>query len=104
MAKKLWGESKLKSTELWSFYARNDLLNLHSYLFFAKFSNIDTVKFPTRWRSYNEKIKIIEEVLKVWWVDVRNFNRWISLERVHYDLTYLFWSKLRFRNLLKEFY
>lgn len=104
MAKKLWWESKLKANELWKFYARNDELNLYSYLFFAKFKNIDTVKFPTRWRAYNDKIKIIEDVLEKWWVDIRYLDRWISLERSHYDLTYLFWSKLWFRNLLKDFY
>jgi hypothetical protein len=29
-------------------YNRNSNLNLHAYLFFSKFSNIETVKFPTR--------------------------------------------------------
>jgi len=67
--KELWGVPKLKALELWSFYARWDNLNLYTYLFFSKFKNIETVKFPTRWRNYSEKIKIIEDVLKDWKVD-----------------------------------
>lgn len=104
MAKNLWGENKIKAKEILGLYSRNDSLNLYSYLFFNNFKNIETVKFPTRWRNYNEKIKTIEKVLKLWWVDIRLLDRWIWLDRVHYDLSYLFWNKTWFRNLLKDFY
>jgi len=100
--KELWGMPKLKALELWNFYARWDNLNLYTYLFFSKFPNIETVKFPTRWRNYNEKIKVIEEVLKEWKVDEKYLDRWINIERAHYDLTYLFWDKLWFREMLKK--
>lgn len=103
-SKTIGGESKLKAKELASFYSRNDLLNLYSYLFFSQFKNLDTVKFPTRWRNYNEKLKIIEEIVKNKKVDLSILNRWVSLERSHYDLTYLFWDKLWFRDLIKNFY
>jgi hypothetical protein len=53
----------LKAEELRDFYARSDNLNLYSYLFFSKFSNIETVKFPTRGRNYNSKIKVISDVV-----------------------------------------
>ena len=101
-SKELWGMTKVKALELGNFYSRWDNLNLYTYLFFSKFKNIETVKFPTRWRNYNEKIKIIEEVLKEWEVDKKYLNRWINIERAHYDLTYLFWDKLWFRDMLKE--
>jgi len=102
-SKELWGMPKLKATELWSFYSRWDNLNLYTYLFFSKFKNIETVKFPTRWRNYNEKIKIIEEVLKEGKVEEKYLNRGINIERAHYDLTYLFWDKLWFRKIIKDF-
>jgi hypothetical protein len=54
----------LKSLELSSFYAKSDNLNLYSYLFFSKFKNIETVKFPTRGRAYNDKIKMITDVVE----------------------------------------
>jgi hypothetical protein len=86
-----------------NFYSKSDNLNLYSYLFFDKFDNIETVKFPTRWRNYTEKLKVIEDILKLWKVDKQKFlDRWISLERTHYDLTYLFWDKLWFRELIKS--
>ena len=101
--KEVWWMPKLKAQELWNFYARSDNLNLYTYLFFSKFPNIETVKFPTRWRNYNEKIKIIEEVLNSWNVDKKYIDRGISIERAYYDLTYLFWDKLWFRKMLNEF-
>lgn len=101
--KNIWWEAKLKAEELAKFYARGDNLNLYTYLFFSKFSNIETVKFPTRWRNYNEKIKILEEVISSWKVYEKYLDRGISLERTHYDLTYLFFDKLWFRKLLSEF-
>ena len=103
-AKEVWGMPKLKALELWNFYAKWDNLNLYTYLFFSKFKNIETVKFPTRWRNYNEKLKIIEEVINEWKLDrYKYLNRWINIERAHYDLTYLFGEKLWFREMLREF-
>ena len=101
-SKELWGMPKLKANELGNFYARWDNLNLYAYLFFSKFKNIETVKFPTRWRNYNEKMKVIEDVLKEWKVNEKYLDRWINIERTHYDLTYLFWDKLWFREMLTE--
>lgn len=98
--KEIWWEAKLKALELWNFYARWDNLNLYSYLFFDKIPNVDTVKFPTRWRNYSEKIKIIEEVLKKQEISTELLDRSMNIERAHYDLTYLFWNKLWFRKLL----
>lgn len=102
--KQVGGEPKLKALETGLFYAKWDNLNLYSYLFFSKFPNIETVKFPTRWRNYNEKIKIIESVVNTQKVDENLIDRSASLERAHYDLTYLFWEKLWFRKLLSEKY
>ena len=61
--KRVGWDAKLKAEELAKFYARSDNLNLYTYLFFSKFKNIETVKFPTRWRNYNEKLAILEEVV-----------------------------------------
>ncbi len=101
--KELGWEPKIKAEILKKLYSKWDNLNLYTYLFFSKFPNIDTVKFPTRWRDYNEKIKIITDVINT--KNVKKYlDRWISIERTHYDLTYLFWDKLRFRKMLeKEF-
>lgn len=93
---------KLRAKELSQFYAKGDNLNLYSYLFFSQFKNIDTVKFPTRWRNYSEKILLIEKVLQANSVEKDLINRDISIERTHYDLSYIFWDKLWFRKLLKE--
>ena len=100
--KNIWWEAKLKAEELAKFYARSDNLNLYTYLFFSKFKNIETVKFPTRWRNYNEKLAILENVIKNWKIDENYLDRGISLERCHYDLTYLFSEKLWFRNMIKN--
>ena len=85
-----------------NFYSKGDNLNLFSYLFFSKFSNIETVKFPTRWRNYNEKLKLIEEVVNLGVVDEKYFDAWMSLERAHYDLTYIFGDKLWFRKMFNK--
>jgi hypothetical protein len=98
----LGGQPKLKAFELRNFYAKWDNLNLYAYLFFAKFPNLETVKFPTRGRVYAEKIALIEAVLKQGKVDKKLIDRSISLERVHYDLSYLFWEKLWFRKILQN--
>ncbi len=95
-------EPKLKALETGLFYAKWDNLNLYSYLFFSKFPNIETVKFPTRGRSYNEKIKTIAETIESGKVDEKYIDRKVSLERSHYDLTYLFWEKLWFRKMLEN--
>lgn len=103
MQKNLWWEPKLKAFELANFYSRWDNLNLYSYLFFSKFKNIETVKFPTRWRNYNEKLQAITEVVDSWKIDEEKYlNRGISIERAHYDLTYLFWDKLWFRRMIRD--
>ena len=101
--KRVGWDAKLKAEELAKFYARSDNLNLYTYLFFSKFKNIETVKFPTRWRIYNEKLAILEEVVNSAKVDEKYLDRGISLERAHYDFTYLFWEKLWFRKMLKDF-
>ena len=100
--KELWWWTKLKALELWNFYSRNDNLNLYSYLFFSKFNNIETIKFPTRWRSYNEKLKLIEEVILNKNIDKKYLDRWINIERAHYDLSYLFDNELWFREVLNN--
>lgn len=102
--KSVWGTAKLKAEELASFYSKGDNLNLYTYLFFSKFPNIETVKFPTRGRNYNEKLKVITDVVEAWELNKsEQFTRELSIERAHYDLTYLFWEKLWFREMLKEF-
>jgi hypothetical protein len=102
-AKKSGGEARVKAEELANFYAKWDNLNLYTYLFFSNFPNIETVKFPTRGRNYNEKIQTITEVVESWNLDYKKyFDRGISIERTHYDLTYLFGEKLWFRDLLKK--
>ena len=100
--KQVWWEPKLKALETGLFYAKWDNLNLYSYLFFSKFPNIETVKFPTRGRSYNEKIKTIAETVDAGEVNQNYIERWVSIERSHYDLTYLFGEKLWFRNMLQD--
>ena len=101
--KRVGWDAKLKAEELAKFYARSDNLNLYTYLFFSKLKNIETVKFPTRWRNYNEKLAILGEVVNSAKVDEKYLDRGISLERAHYDLTYLFLEKLWFRKMLKNF-
>lgn len=101
--KAVWGSAKLKAEELASFYAKGDNLNLYTYLFFSKFPNIETVKFPTRGRNYNEKLQKITTIVESGNLDAKiEFDRSINIERAHYDLTYLFWDKLWFREMLKE--
>jgi hypothetical protein len=101
--KELWWEPKIRAEELKKLYSKWDNLNLYTYLFFSQFKNIDTVKFPTRWRDYNEKIKIIEDVIRTKSPE-KYLDRSISIERTHYDLTYLFGDKLRFRKMLEEMF
>ncbi|NUJ98042.1 hypothetical protein HGA92_04625 [Candidatus Gracilibacteria bacterium] len=98
----LGGQAKLKALELGKFYAKGDNLNLYAYLFFAKFSNLETVKFPTRGRIYAEKIALIEMVLKEGKVGKQFIDRGLSLERAHYDMSYLFGEKLWFRKMIQN--
>ncbi|PIE85568.1 hypothetical protein CSA08_01300 [Candidatus Gracilibacteria bacterium] len=100
--KEIGGEAKLKAKELGTFYSRSDNLNLYTYLFFSQFKNIDTVKFPTRGRNYSQKLSLIEEVLNSGEVKTELLDRGMSIERAHYDLTYLFKDKLWFRKMLKD--
>ena len=101
--KELNWQTKIKSLETSLFYSKWDNLNLYAYLFFDKFKNIQTVKFPTRWRNYSEKLNIIKEVINSKEVDTKKYiDRAISPERTHYDLTYLFWDKLWFRKMLSN--
>ena len=99
--KAVWWAAKLKALELGTFYAKWDSLNLYNYLFFETLK-IDTVKFPTRGRNYAEKIEVIEHVLQEWEIDKSYIDRWINIERAHYDLTYLFEDKLWFRKMLQN--
>lgn len=99
--KNLWWEPKLKALEKNLFYSKWDNLNLYSYLFFSKFKNIETVKFPTRGRSYNEKLNIIKDVVESGKIDELLLDRSMSPERSHYDLSYLFDEKIWFRNMMK---
>ncbi|MDD3301936.1 MAG: U32 family peptidase [Candidatus Gracilibacteria bacterium] len=100
----LGGETKVNSIELANLYGKSDILNLYSYLFFLKFQNIETVKFPTRGRTSLNKIKIIDELIKKGEINNSILNRSISIKRTHYDLTHIFGEKLRFRKLLSNFY
>jgi hypothetical protein len=95
------GEAKLRAYELNNLYSKGDALNLYTYLFFSKFKNLDTVKFPTRGRNYAEKIALIERVLQEGKVDTMLIDRRISPERTHYDLTYLFGDKQWFRKMIE---
>gem|GEM_PF-322045 len=92
------GEARLHAHERQIIYAKGDDLNLYTYLFFSQFPNIDTVKFPTRGRNYYEKIQTIAQTLRDG--KVTNLSRGVSIERAHYDLTYLFGEKLWFRQML----
>lgn len=100
--KELSWKTNVQAKEKQEFYSRSSNLNLYSYLFFSKFKNIETVKFPTRWRIASQKLKLIEKTINDWNVDKSLFDRWSGLDRIHYDLTYLFWDKLWFRDMLKE--
>lgn len=92
----------LHARELQDFYAKWDTLNVFSYLFFSKFSNIDTVKFPQRGRNHFYKWKLIDDVLQKGYIDVSLLPRTISPERCHYDLTFLFQNNpYRFRTMLQ---
>ena len=100
----LWSDWKIKWEELNWKYNRIDNTNLYAYKFFSKFPNIETVKFPTRWRSSMEKLNFITEVIEK---DIDPFDfvtATTSLDRQNYDFTHLFWEDDWFRNLLIKVY
>jgi len=88
--KEVGGAPKLKALETGLFYSKADLLNLYTYLYFSTFPNIQTVKFPNRGRNYAKKLKLIESVVESGKVGEDMIDRTSSIERSHYDLTYLF--------------
>lgn len=98
----LW-ETNIKSMFLNKTYNRNDNLNIFAYLYFSKFPNIETVKFPTRWRANVEKLNLIKEIIESWDKSKieKIIDRWSSIDRASYDLTYIFWDKLWFRKMLQ---
>ena len=100
--KELSWKSNISALEKREFYSRSSDLNLYSYLFFSKFDNIETVKFPMRWRVATQKLKNIEKVVNSGAIDESLFDRSIWLDRIHYDLTYLFGDKLWFRSMLRK--
>ena len=98
---KFWVETKYKD----NFYNRSDNLNLFSYIFFDNFENIDTVKFPTRWRNYLPKIQLIANCIENKNTLFDNLDLNISPERSHYDLKSLFDNnKFWFYDLRKKLY
>jgi len=98
----LQSSHKLEAIKTNLTYSKWDNLNLYSYLFFNNIKNIETVKFPTRWRNYNEKLLLIEETIKNAKVDEKYIDRWISPKRTHYDLSYIFWNKNRFLDFINK--
>jgi len=88
----VWGKFGVETKYKDNFYNRADNLNLYSYVFFDKFENIDTVKFPTRWRNYLPKIQLIDKCVKNPETITEHLDRNISPERAHYSLKYLFWN------------
>lgn len=101
--KELFGESNIQAQYLNWIYNRNDNLNIFAYLYFSEIKNIETVKFPTRWRNNVEKLKLIEEIINSWKKEevYKLIDRWSSIDRASYDLTYIFGDKLWFRKMIK---
>lgn len=94
-----WVQAKYKD----DFYNRADNLNLYSYVFFDKFENIDTVKFPTRWRDYLPKIQLIDSCVESPDKVFEELDMNISFERANYNLKYLFKNnKYWFYDLRKQ--
>jgi len=88
----IWEKFGVEAKYKDDFYNRADNLNLFSYVWFDKFKNLDTVKFPTRWRNYLPKLKLIEECINNPDKIYENLNLNSSPERAHYNLKYLFGS------------
>ena len=86
----IWWKFGIETKYKDNFYNRADNLNLFSYIFFDKFKNLDTVKFPTRWRNYLPKIMLIDECVKNPEKIFEHLDLNISPERAHYDLKTLF--------------
>jgi hypothetical protein len=59
-------------------------------VFFDKFKNLDTVKFPTRGRNYLPKLQLIDECVKNPEKIYDHLNLNDSPMRAHYSLKYLF--------------
>jgi collagenase-like PrtC family protease len=86
----IWWKFGIQTKFKDNFYNRADNLNLYSYVFFDKFKNIDTVKFPTRWRNYLPKIQLIAECVENPDKIIDHLDMNVSPERAHYSLKYLF--------------
>ena len=97
---KFWVLAKLKD----NFYNRADNLNLYNYLYFSKIPNIETVKFPTRWRDYQKKLNLIKETIQKNWENILdNLDLTCSFQRAHYELSEVFnWNKKRFYDIRKQ--
>ncbi|MCK9271930.1 U32 family peptidase [Candidatus Gracilibacteria bacterium] len=102
--KETLGISNIKAEYLNKTYNRNDNLNIFAYLYFSQFPNIETVKFPTRGRANMQKLNLIKELIEK--NDQKEIQKYIdrgsSIERVSYDLTYIFGDKLWFRKMLEN--
>jgi len=99
----VWWKFGIETKYKDNFYNRADNLNLYSYIFFDKFENIDTVKFPTRWRNYLPKIKLIDECVQNQEKILEHLDMNVSPERAHYSLKYLFGNdKFWFYDLRKR--
>jgi len=103
--KELFWDTNIKSQYLNKTYNRNDNLNIYAYLYFSKIKNIETVKFPTRWRANVEKLNLIRDIIENWdQAEIAKIiDRWSNIERASYDLTYIFANdKLWFRKMLAK--
>lgn len=101
--KKVAWKSNMKAEELNLFYNRSDALNLFNVAFFSKFPNVVTMKFPTRWRNYSEKLQKITDVFENWNESVYKYlDKGSSIRNTYYDQSYIFWwDKLWFRKMMK---
>lgn len=96
--------SKIEAEETNGKYNRTDNVNLFAYKFFHKFPNIETVKFPTRWRNWAVKLNMITDLIEHDKDPKDYLDETISLDRQNYDFSYLFGKDEWFRDLLKEIY
>jgi len=83
-------EWQLESIKLDELYNRSNYLNLYTFEFFMGFKNINTLKFPTRWRDYIEVLTHLKKI-KTNWIQYINQNKPknLSIKRAHYNLDYL---------------
>lgn len=101
---KLSTAAKIDAEETNGKYNRNDNVNLYVYEFFHAFPNIETVKFPTRWRSSVDKLELITDLIESWKDPFDYIDSTSSLDRQNYDFTHLFWKDDWFKNLLIKTY